>query len=1173
MESISKIWSTENFIPHGHCYLWQPGLVWLHLLSDSLIVLAYFSIPISLVYFIWKRKDVPYPEIFILFSAFIIACGLTHLMAIWTLWHPTYWLSGLIKATTAGISLFTAGTLAPLIPKFLELPNLGELEVINHKLTAEINNRQQAQEALQASQKRLSGILEIAQDAIISVDRNQNICMFNQGAEKIFGYQANEILGKSLSLLLPERYRNNHQTYVNQFVKGLEASRQMSNRRQIWGLRKDGTEFPAEASISKLELNHETISTVILNDISDRVHTEIQLQKALQKLTFHVENSPLAVVEWDSELRVQRWSQQSEKIFGWKAEEVIGLQANDWKFIFDEDGAEVNRVMQLLQQGILPRITCSNRNYTKDGRVVHCEWYNSAFLDQKGNLISLLSLILDVSETIKIQAELEDSQQKLKLIINTIPQSIFWKNQDFIYQGCNYSFAQKAGFKSPEEIVGKTDYDLPWTQEEAEHYRSIDRQVMQSNTPQYQIIETQLTAEGQKLWLETNKVPLHNKDGKIIGILGTYEDITEHINIQEKLARQQQTLRAILDNAPIWIWMTDINGKMQFVNKTLCDNLGIPESRFLEVEKYYQLFAEQETANFSKYDAICSTQDVPCRFEANFNFVDGKKHNLEVIQVKIKEDTTEFIGLICLALDVTKSKQSQQKLQESEAKFRQIASHEELLNRLANQIRNSLDIDTILETTVHQVRNLLKVDYCYFVWYGFGGNKYEESNQNNYQDSWEFVNESKAENLPSLLGIYTTEKVGAWALRFLQLEIIRIDEINIISDTEMQNFLVSLGMTSFLSIPIQTQSGKIGVLICGHHRSVRHWRDSEVELLKGVTDQLAIAIDQAELYNQTREVAFQAKAQAQELSKALKQLQKAQAQLIQTEKMSSLGQMVAGIAHEINNPINFISANVIYARQYTQNLLSLIHLYQQNYPQPPTAIQNHLEAIEFNFLTEDLPQILNSMKVGADRICEIVLSLRNFSRLDESDVKSVDIHEGLESTLLILQHKLREKPREKAIQIIKDYQPLPEVECYVSQINQVFMNIITNAIDALAIKRSKILNSRELNQPSGISDIQESLPTIKISTKLISSQQVTIIITDNGIGMTETVLNKIFDPFFTTKPVGSGTGLGLSIGYQIIVEKHQGRLECTSIVGQGTEFIITIPISQKTKQTTYSNPK
>jgi len=1041
MNFLSKIWSTGNFIPHGHCYLWQPELVWLHILSDGLIALAYFSIPIALFYFITQRKDLPYPEIFVLFSAFIVACGLTHSMSIWTLWHPTYWLSGFIKAITAGVSVSTAATLAPLMPKLLAFSRSLQIEEMNQKLKAEIRERQQIQEALQASEKRL--------------------------------------------------------------------------------------------------------------------------KKALQQLNFHVENTPLGVIEWDNEFRLQRWSKQAEKIFGWQTYEVIGLKVNDWEFIFPEDVERVGSIIQQLQQGNIPRNTSVNRNYTKEGKVINCEWYHSAFFDEKGNLISILSLVLDVTERIKAQIELQLSQQKLQLIINTIPQSIFWKNKDLIYQGCNYSFANRAGFKSPTEIVGKTDCDLPGNQEHVESYSKIDRQVIESNTPIYQIIEPQLTIQGKQRWLQTSKVPIHNQDGKVIGILGSYEDITERIEAQQKLDRQQQTLRAILDNAPIWILMTDVNGKVKFVNNTLCENIGIPESRFLEVEQYHQLFPEKEAANLYRSDANCWVSNLPSQSEETFRFIDGKQHNLKVIKVKIQDDNNQVFGLMSLGLDITESKQAQQKLQESEAKFRQIARHEELLNHLANQIRNSLNIDTILDTTVHQVRNILKVDRCIFIWHIFAKSTNVEVTNNNYLDSWEVVNESKEENFPSLLDKYTIEQVGYWALGFLQLEIIRVNDISLVDDRKMRHFILALGIISFVSIPIQTKSGKIGILVCAHHTSVHNWDDSEVKLLKGVTDQLAIAIDQAELYNQSREATFQARSQAQELSEALKKLQQAQAQLIQTEKMSSLGQMVAGIAHEINNPINFISGNIVHVSKYTQDLLSLIALYQENYLDPPTAIQEEIETIELDFLIEDLPKILNSIKVGANRIADIVISLRNFSRLDESEVKFVDIHEGIESTLLILQNKLKYKPQEKAIQIIKNYDYLPKVECYVSQINQVFMNIISNAIDALAEKRSQKFNPNGMNQNS---DIPENLPTITISTKVISSQEVRIIISDNGMGMKETVRNKIFDPFFTTKPIGSGTGLGLSISYQIIVEKHQGKLDCISTVGQGTKFIIEIPLQQKAKE-------
>jgi light-regulated signal transduction histidine kinase (bacteriophytochrome) len=336
----------------------------------------------------------------------------------------------------------------------------------------------------------------------------------------------------------------------------------------------------------------------------------------------------------------------------------------------------------------------------------------------------------------------------------------------------------------------------------------------------------------------------------------------------------------------------------------------------------------------------------------------------------------------------------------------------------------------------------------------------------------------------------------------------------------------------------------------------RQWSANDMSLAKALGRQFALAIEQHHLYQQVRrfnvELEHQVAERTAQLSQTLENLQKAQTQLIQNEKMSSLGQLVAGVAHEINNPVNFIYGNLAHVTNYAEDLLDLVQLYQRHYSNPVSEVQSKLEEIDLEFLGEDLPKTLASMRIGADRIRQIVLSLRTFSRLDQAEVKLVDIHEGLDSTVLILQHRLKNRLESPPIHLIKEYSELPLIECYAGQLNQVFMNLIGNAIDAL----------EDWNTTRSSQDIEENPATIRVQTKVLNASWIAIHIIDNGPGMTAETRQHLFDPFFTTKPVGKGTGLGLSISYQIITEKHGGRLQCASAPGQGAEFIVEIPIQQ-----------
>lgn len=294
-----------------------------------------------------------------------------------------------------------------------------------------------------------------------------------------------------------------------------------------------------------------------------------------------------------------------------------------------------------------------------------------------------------------------------------------------------------------------------------------------------------------------------------------------------------------------------------------------------------------------------------------------------------------------------------------------------------------------------------------------------------------------------------------------------------------------------------------------------------------------------------------------ELNQALRTLEQTQLQMIQSEKMSALGHVVAGVAHEINNPINFIYGNLEHANTYIQDLFNLLHLHRQHCDCSSYQVEEELEAVDIEFLIDDLPRMLASMKVGAERICQVVASLRTFSRLDEAEMKVVNIHEGIDSTLMLLQSRLKAKSNRVAINVIRDYGDLPLVECYAGHLNQVFMNLLINSIDAIDEKEQM-----QRSQAAAFLLDSEQSNYIRICTQLLDNNRLAIRISDNGCGILDTVIPQLFTPFFTTKSVGKGVGLGLSTSYQIIVEQHGGSLTCNSASNQETEFSVVIPVHQ-----------
>ncbi|HAA27589.1 MAG TPA: hypothetical protein DCE56_07810 [Cyanobacteria bacterium UBA8553] len=748
--------TAEFFIPHGHCYLWKPELVGLHIVSDALTALAYYSIPLMLVYFVAKRRDVPFNWIFLWFGAFIISCGTTHIMGIWTLWHPNYWLSGLIKAFTAAISLYTAWKLVFLLPQALTMPSAAQFEAVR----TEIKERQQAEAALLREKTHLA-------------------------------------LGQKI------------------------------------------------AHVGSWEFDFAT-----------------------KKIT---------------------WSDETFRIYGLAPGQSTPTITEHWQKVHPEDRSVWNKTISQLARGESCQLEF--RIVRPDGSIRH------------------------------------------------------------------------------------------------------------------------IFAQGE---------PIFNADGQVCKLFGTLLDISDRIAAQER---------------------------------------------------------------------------------------------------------------------------------------------ERLVGAISLRIHQSLELQEILNTTVTEVRQFLASDRVLIY---------------RFNPDWSGVVavESVGANWTAVMG--STLHDPCFGKDYTQLYLQgRVGAIANIHTAGLMpcfvEFLAQFQVTASLTVPILLGEKLWGLLIVHQCRGERHWQSYDIELLQQLATQVAIALQQSELYSRVqaelierqrteaalRELTQQEQEKAQQLEQALKELQRTQAQLVQSEKMVSLGHLVAGVAHEIHNPTSFIYGNVFIASDYAQDLLNLLQLYQKHYPEPVPEIAQKLTSTDVEFIAQDFPKLIVSMNEGANRISEIVKSLRNFSRLDERECKKVDIHEGIDNTLLILRHRLIKQAKRPEIQVIKEYGELPLVECYPGQLNQVFMNIISNAIDAIeeSVISEKTTDNGQLTM--------EKQPIISIHTEAVEQNWVVIRIADNGPGITADVQSRIFDPFFTTKPPGKGTGLGLSISYQIVVDKHGGQLTCHSVPGQGVEFVIGLPIAHR----------
>lgn len=786
---------------------------------------------------------------------------------------------------------------------------------------------------------------------------------------------------------------------------------------------------------------------------------------------------------------------------------------------------------------------------TKQGEIVQTQLRADCIVDNAGNKVGMIAVIADITELKQKESALRISEQRLQLAIEGSALGLWDWNIATAETYFDPQWKKMLGYEIDEVENNYQAWENLIHPDDLPKVIAALKAYVEGRTPTYEIEFRMLSKEGPWKWiLAGGKVVERDQWGSPLRMSGTHKDISDRKVAEEAAFQLAQELQQAQRIAHIGNWEFEIAaGTISWSEEVF----RIYGHKLGQTPTWAQLLEQihlEDRAELQQLVERAITEGISYDLDHRIYRLDGEIRHINSKGKAFKNESGQVVRLFGTAMDITDRKQAEFALQQQ-------LKRERLVGTILERIRSSLNLEEILKTTVEEVRQFLQTERT--VIYRF-------------HPDWTgvVVVESVQSGCMPILGLDIQDNCFTEQYIPLYLEglvNVNCDIINSDRNKCYVNLLTDLQVRANLVVPILQGQKLWGLLIAHQCSGPRVWQEPEIECLKQISWQLAIAIQQSTLFEQAQtEIAERKQAlaalrdsEARERSKAvqlevaMQKLKNTQSQLIQNEKMVSLGQLVAGVAHEINNPVNFIYGNLSPAKDYSFDLLELVQLYQHQYPETSAEISDKIQNIDLEYISSDLPKLFNSMKVGAERIREIVKSLRTFSRLDEAEMKLVNIHEGIESTLLILQSRLNFQGSTSQIMVVKNYAKLPKVECCGGQLNQVLMNILANAIDAL---------EEQSKREAAIAG--DRTPTITIRTYLAERDRVGISIADNGPGIPESVCQKLFDPFFTTKPVGKGTGLGLSIAHSIVVEQHGGQITCISTPGNGAEFVIEMPVRQ-----------
>ncbi len=890
----------------------------------------------------------------------------------------------------------------------------------------------------------------------------------------------------------------------------------------------------------------------IIADLTEIKRTESALKISEERLQLAVSGSSLGLWDWNIATGETYFDFYWKSMLGY-AETEIENNLKSWEsLVHPEDRVKVMECLNSYLEGETDIYEFEFRMLNKAG---NWQWILAmgkvVEYDEWGAPLRITGTHKDISARVAAEAE------KTQLIASLQQLAEQLQAAQKIARIGNWEFDREAGVITWSEelfrVYGR-ELNRPPTMEELleqihpddkERFAEVVQKAMTEGTA-YDIDHRICFPSGEIRHVNAKGQAVKNEFGQVVRLFGTAMDISHRKKAEIALQESEQRFRAVFEQAAIGIVKVWRDGQFLNANQGFCNIVGYSELELKSRNVGDISHPEDVAADVESRDRLLAGEICNYSIEKRFIRKDGSFVWTNMTVSLVRDGFGEPSYVIAVIEDISARKLA-------EAILGQQLKRERLVIKMLERIRSSLNLEEILTKTVAEVRQFLQTDRTVIYrfnpdWSGF------------------ITVESVNQNWQSIQGITIKDSCfeDSYASAYEDGRPLAVDDIYKAGLSQCYIDLLSqFQVRANLVVPILQSEKLWGLLIAHECAGPRHWLEIEVECLKQISVQLAIAIQQSMLFEQAQsEIADRKQAEsalqesearerskALELEAAINKLRTTQAQLVQNEKMVSLGQLVAGVAHEINNPLSFIHCNLNPARNYTLDLLELIKIYQHYCPNPPARVLEKIDEIDLDYIAEDCPKLFNSMQVGTERIVEIVKSLRNFSRLDESAGKSVNIHEGIDSTLMILQNRLKSHSSQE-IQIVKDYQLLPQIECFPGELNQVFMNILMNAIDAL----------EERDKQRSIEECDRHPSTIAIRSYQAAAGFVAVSIADNGRGIPESVRSRLFDPFFTTKPVGKGTGLGLSISHSIIVDRHGGRLSCISTPGEGAEFLIEIPV-------------